>query len=415
MATIATPKRTLLREPVLVESEVVRRVGENLRLLRDELSLIFPEREHLINQIVYALLTREHVLVFGPFGTGKSDLVTTLFTAFTNSKLFSVALTKFMTEGHIVGVPNAKKLREDGVIHHNIEGSILDSHFAELDELFDANAPLLRLLLGVLNERQFKRGHQWVEAKLHTAVGSTNGSPEEEIRKQPTLGAVIDRFIFQCRVDYLKHDASRRRMYEKYLHGEKLSVQIPYEELQQVSEIVVRGNQIVSPYFVEVYDLVIQAYRSKMKDRVVSDRRACKLLQLVEANALLFGRYDVDFDDILAIRWGLCMGGEDKEYKIFEQVATPIIEEAKSKEVQKIDEVQLTLLAELERTVPEVPKQCGDQKLVNLNRELRELQNKVSEIKPQLASTEDRQKQLLRKLDGLVADVRKRIDEPSGK
>jgi MoxR-like ATPase len=74
-----------------------------IRQLQTELNELFPERESLITQLVYALLTREHVLVFGKFGTGKSRLVEDS-SAFTGANLYSVELTKFMTESSIVGI-----------------------------------------------------------------------------------------------------------------------------------------------------------------------------------------------------------------------------------------------------------------------------------------------------------------------
>src|SRR5262249_21679936 len=147
-----------------------------------------PERDHLVSQIVYALLTRENVLIHGVYGTGKTDLVNAVFGAFETPTLFSIALTKFMSEAHVIGVPDPRELREEGNLRYQRDGGILDAHLVELDEIFDANAPLLRVLLGILNERTFKRGRQIEPANLHSAIASTNGDPEQVIRNAPELG-----------------------------------------------------------------------------------------------------------------------------------------------------------------------------------------------------------------------------------
>lgn len=392
-----------------IDLNKIAAIGEKLRTLVDELSMIFPERRHLIYQILYALLTKEHVLVFGPYGTGKSDLLHTLFKVFTNARIFSIALSKFMTEGNIIGLPDPKLMREKGEFHYRRDGGILDADFVELDELLDANWPLLRVLLGILNERQFKRGRQIEDAKLHTAVACTNADTEEAIRKQQELGAVIDRFLFHCKVSYLKSEESRRRMYQKFLSGEVPSVQIDLKELQCISDIIVDANQITDPYFIEVYDKIIEEYCKKSNSQIVSDRRKCKLLQLIEANALLYGRYEVVFEDIWAARWGLCMGNDTGQHDLFKSIAQPIIEEAVKKSRQNIDGLQKKLLAELKAKIPEIPKQAGSDELVELSRLLKRLKKEVEDVKPQLASTEDEKRQILKIIEPCMADVLAKI------
>ncbi|MDO8558558.1 MAG: AAA family ATPase [bacterium] len=400
-------KQTRNGKPVVDLSRIAV-IGEKLRQMADELILIFPERRHLIQQIIYALLTKEHVLVWGTYGTGKTDLLRTLFGVFRGARIFSIGFSKFMSEASIIGIPDPKRMREQGEVIYRRDGGILDADFAELDELFDSNAPLLRTLLGILNERQFKRGRQAEEAKLHTAVACTNGDPMEELKKHPELGAVVDRFLFQCRVEYLKSAESRRRMYAKFLTGERPSVSIDLDDLKYVSSIVVDANQITDPHFVEVYDELIGAYLKQIPTQVISDRRRCKLLQLVEANALLYGRYEVDFEDLMAIRWGLCTGYDDGQHDPFKAVADPIIAKAKETKKQNIDEVQLKLLAEFKLKIPPCPDSaCSSDKLVELSRQLTKLRKDVSAVKPQLPSTEDEKKKMLASIDGIRETVRK--------
>lgn len=407
-----TPKQNLTASKV--DLKRVAKVGDGLRQLRTELRAIFPERRHLIEQILYGLLTQEHVLVHGRFGTGKSDILNSIFGVFHGAVVFPIGLTKFMTEANLIGIPNPKVMRDEGVITYNRDGGILDADFAELDELFDANAPLLRVLLGILNERQFKRGRQVEQANLHMAVASTNGNPQEELKKHPELGAVIDRFLFQCFVEYLSERDSRLQMYEKYLRGERPTVIIPIGELKYVSGIVTSANQITDMAFIDVYDQVIEAY-CKATGKVLSDRRKCKLLQLVEANALLFGRYDVDFEDILAVRWGICMGGDDQAHDTFKNVAQPILEKAKANQQQAVDVTENELLDQLSKTVPAIPDSSqnpAEKSLVEISRELTTLRKKVAEVKPHLTSTEDKQRKLLSLIDERQVKVTELIQTP---
>ena len=385
----------------------VAAVGEKLRRLKDELTVIFPERRHLIEQIIYAMLTQEHVLVFGTFGTGKTDLIHTLFSCITAARIFPIGLSKFMTEAHIIGIPDPKVMREKGDILYRRDGGILDADFAELDELFDSNPPLLRVLLGILNERQFKRGRQVEDAKLHTAIACTNGDPAEEMRKHPELGAVIDRFLFLSRVRYLQGADSRRLMYTKYLEGSKPTVSIPLEDLKYASSIVVDANQITDPLIIDTYDRVIDGYQKQVQDQVISDRRRCKLFQLIEANALLFGRFDVDLEDIMAIRWGLCIGNDERQHDAFKAVAEPVIAEGKKRQQQSIDELQVRLLNELAAKIPTVPQQgqCTSDELVKLSRALTALRGEVEKVKPQLPSTQDKKHQIISAIEASSGQI----------
>ncbi|HSD12500.1 MAG TPA: AAA family ATPase [Patescibacteria group bacterium] len=388
--------------------EEAARIGEAIRALIDQLGSIFPEREHLLQQILYALLTKEHVLVFGPHGTGKSDLLHTLFESFEGARVFSIALSKFMSEANIIGIPDPSLMREKGEVRYRRDGGILDADFVELDELFDSNWPLLRVLLGILNERSFKRGRQVEDANLHTAVACTNGAPDQEVKRQPELAAVIDRFLFHCKVGYLKDAGNRCRMYLKYLGGAQPTAKVTLKDLKALSDVVTEANQITDEFIVQVHDRIVTAYSEKAKV-VVSDRRKCKLLQLVEANALLYGRYEIDIEDLAAVKWGLCLGGDDAQHKIFDEEAAKIIAEAKKTRPQSVDEVQAKLLEEYEGKLPSVPAQCPPDQLVEICRQMTALAKSVEDVRPQLPSTLERKKKLLGAIGGRKDAVLQRI------
>jgi MoxR-like ATPase len=215
--------------------------------------------------------------------------------------------------------------------------------------MLDANGPALRTLLGILNEHQFKRGRQQENANLHTAIASTNESPENAVKKDGSLGAVLDRFIFHGEVDYLETPESRLKMYAKYLSGAKPSTTITYEEVQAASGIVTGPCQIDNPVILETYDKVLTRFRDTNPSISISDRRACKLMKCMEANAILNGRYEVQLDDIYAVGYGLCVAGNEKEFETFYQIAK---EEIDAKKAEATDEVVMKLLESYEQQIP---------------------------------------------------------------
>ncbi|OPZ91080.1 MAG: ATPase RavA [bacterium ADurb.Bin425] len=388
--------------------------SEQMKQLEAELKNIFPEREHLVSQLVFALLSREHVLVHGVFGTGKSDLLSALYSCFETPTVFSIALNKFMSESHVIGVPNPKQMREEGVLNYQREGGILDAHLVELDEVLDANAPLLRVLLGILNERTFKRGRQIEKALLHTAVASTNGDPVAVVKSAPELGAVIDRFIFIAKVNYLESAESRRRMYAKFVSDQRPSVRISFDDLVAVSNLVCGTEIALDAEFLAVYDEVIQAYRKAYeKDQTVkiSDRRACKLIKLVRASAAINGRSEVSFEDLYAVRWGLCVGNDRSQHETFMKVAKPIVDKAIEQKKQSFDEVCVQLLKKYESEIPTLDDKTplSNDELVQLIRQVGALDKQIRDVKPQLPSNLDYQKKMRERLSALSAKLNDRL------
>ncbi|MCX6715214.1 MAG: AAA family ATPase, partial [Candidatus Uhrbacteria bacterium] len=366
---------------------------------------------------ICALLTREHVLVFGKFGTGKSRLVEFFFGAFTEANLFSIELTKFMTESNIVGMPNPKTLRDEGIIHHERAGTILDAHFAELDELFDANDYLLRTLLGVLNERRFHRGVQMEKAFLHTALASTNADPEVEMKRAPNLGAVVDRFLFQTGVKYLETDEGRRRMFTNYLANARPATKIPYANLNAFSDAV-KGVSIQDAMLVELYNQILQAFQKGQKVQF-SDRRTCQALKLAQANALMLGRNEVLPEDFMATMWVFCKGNDVAAQEAFKKVADPLIEKATGNRRQPdVVRTQLQLLDTFEQRTQFIPVTGASglivstpEELVTMRRTLIVLESDLAGLTPANVAVADRQRALLTKVRAQNEAVRRSIDE----
>ena len=71
-----------------------------------------------------------------------------------------------------------------------------EAEVAFLDEVFLGSTAILNTLLGVLNERTFRRGHTEIEVPLRVCVGASNGLPEDE-----TLAAFADRFLARMFVE----------------------------------------------------------------------------------------------------------------------------------------------------------------------------------------------------------------------
>jgi len=154
------------------------------------------EREVLVESIVLAAVAHEHVLVIGPPGTAKSQAVRRVAEAI-GGRYFEYLLGRFTEPSEIFGPIDLRRLRE-GAVETETAGMLPEADVAFLDEIFRGSTAILNTLLGILNERVFRRGHSVRPCPLRVCVGAANDLPQDE-----TLAAFADRFLLRVFVDPL--------------------------------------------------------------------------------------------------------------------------------------------------------------------------------------------------------------------
>src|SRR5712664_3045382 len=146
------------------------------------------DREPLVELVALSAVAREYVLVIGPPGTAKSVAVRRIAQA-TGGRYFEYLLGKFTEPNEIFGPVDLRKLRE-GTVETDVSGMLPEAEIAFLDEIFQGSSAILNTLLGILNERVFRRGHTRVDVPLRVCVGASNTTPEDD-----ALAAFADRFL----------------------------------------------------------------------------------------------------------------------------------------------------------------------------------------------------------------------------
>src|SRR5204862_4539549 len=141
----------------------------------------------------------ENLFLLGPPGTAKSALVQDLARRI-EGRVFDYLLTRFTEPNEIFGPFDIRKLRE-GELVSNTEGMLPEASLVFLDELLNANSAILNSLLGVLNERVFRRGRETRPLPTLMVVGASNRLPEED-----ALAALFDRFLMRVRCDNVPGD-----------------------------------------------------------------------------------------------------------------------------------------------------------------------------------------------------------------
>jgi len=302
-----------------------RSVQDTIKILKsvlDFLRINYLERESVIRQMFYALLTKQHCLMKGQPGTAKSAMIKSLLTAFTDAKLFSITMSKYLPEEALIGALNPKRLREEGIYEYNTTNTIVDCDYAYVDEAFDANDATLRSLLEILNERTFSKGHQQIACPLRSSFLSSNF-----IRQETNIQAFVDRIIFKSELEPLSDQANRLKMFTNYLNkgnipeyeGDKLSLR----ELDSLFDKVVTIP--VSEEILDLYCVLLREFKSKM-NCYISDRKSNLMLRVLQASALLNNRDTVDVSDLKELRYVMAMIGNTNEETVFDGIYAKYIE-----------------------------------------------------------------------------------------
>lgn len=275
-------------------------------------------REQTVRQTFLALLTGEHQLLISRTGMAKSLLARQIFACFEDAQVFEKQLTKDTMPENLFGAYDIEAMKKGKMIH-NVEGSIVLSHFAFLDEIFDANDMLLRSLLSLLNEKQLVNGEQIVNATLHSAIAAAN-----YIRYTEVLEAVIDRFVYKSYIPENK-DLYFQYSIDQIYQQQFGSVAVPQRRISMgelsYAKKVIQSNQIAIPgyvlflknYILKRYIEETRATHSDRKDFTISDRKSVKTQDTLRAVAFLDGREEVSEQDLDSLYFAVCTLGREDE------------------------------------------------------------------------------------------------------
>lgn len=290
-------------------------------------------REEIIEQAICALLTAEHLLLQSRTGVGKSLLAEQIFAMFEGASIFRVQASKEQQPDTFFGGLDLEDLKR-GRIAHNTEGSLVESEFGFIDEIFDANDFTLRALLSLLNERRLIRGVQNVPSKLHTVIAATN-----YLRVNEVTEALLDRFLFKAVILPDKDPFVQYRISQRYLvhggHAIAAPKRIPFVRLQHMHRIIAGKSDDFSInvtsellYFTNVVIRHFEFMRNRsLHDKVkeggsdfyISPRTQAKSLDLLRALALLKGRSEVLHEDVSRLYFIFATVGLPEEVAMFKK------------------------------------------------------------------------------------------------
>jgi MoxR-like ATPase len=237
------------------------------------------DREALVELIALSAVAGEHLLVVGPPGTAKSEAVRRVARAL-GGRYFEYLLGRFTEPSEIFGPVDLRKLK-DGLVETETSGMLPEAEIAFLDEVFLGSTAILNTLLGLLNERTFRRGHTRIDVPLRICVGATNHLPEDE-----SLAAFADRFLTRIFLEPLPDPQLEDLLaggWSLQKSGEPIAASL--DDL----DILAKAARAADVSAVQPH--LAHAIRLLRKNSInLTDRRAVKAQRLIAAAAILAGR-----------------------------------------------------------------------------------------------------------------------------
>lgn len=284
---------------------------------RESLGRFFVNKQEIIDLMVVAAVAQEPLLLVGPPGTAKSDLVLKFKDALgiEEADYFEYMLTRFTEPSEIIGAIDIQELRAGRYIRKS-EGKLPTARLAFLDEIFKSNSAILNILLTIVNEKKFYQEGKPEPVPLRVLFAATNEIPE-----QGELAALKDRFVLKVQSRPVQ-DEHFTELIDAGLRAEAYRGlnQKPWAEGHCSLDDLLKANRYLTLLFArrtgdgrgdEQTDRhlffpadVFREFQRLVKTLVrddkifISDRKLVKLYKLFRVRAWVFGGGTVSRDDL---------------------------------------------------------------------------------------------------------------------
>lgn len=302
------------------------------------------EREHIVANVLLAVIAGQSVFLYGVPGTAKSLIARRISLAFKDAKHFEYLMQRFSTPDEVFGPVDIKELKEGRYIR-KIEGYLPSANFAFLDEIFKSSPAILNTLLTIINEKIFRNDGKDVKVPLHALIAASNETPAQG----SGLEALYDRLNMRLLVEPLKEWDNFKNLIEGKFEEANVSddEKITLDELN----LITNGAKAVkfSPQTLEIIKEIrenieklnvkndqddssdpYQQSRQETSDEqilqenqsqiYVSDRRWKNLAHILKTSTFLNDRSEVLPADVLLL--ANCLWSEKEQIEAIKNIVT---------------------------------------------------------------------------------------------
>lgn len=265
-------------------------VPEKFDLLEDALNSEIMERTEEIGAMSMALCAGVSLFMLGSPGIAKSMLADRLRMYLSGGQYFNILMMKMTQADEVFGPISLKGLKEDR-FERITTNTLVDAHFAMIDEIFKANSAILNALLWAINERKYKHGTSVIKIPLSTMFCASNELPTDT-----ALGALYDRLLFRFEVSPVRDTQNFQKMLSNDIDPEPKPV-LSWDDVLVAQEAT---RKVIVP------DIVIEAMtdlRKNLAEKGIepTDRRFVQCKSIIRAAAYLDGCEVADVEHMQAL------------------------------------------------------------------------------------------------------------------
>ena len=348
--------------------------------------------------VTLSILSREHAVLIGEPGTGKSAIARRA-ASLINARFFKYLLTRFTEPSELFGPLDIKKLREGEYVRIT-KGKLPETEIAFLDEIFNANSAVLNSLLSIMQERILYDGYSEIRVPLWSIIGASNRVPEE-----PELEALYDRFLFRIHVKPLDQDYWDQLLDAAWrLETGLIEEPEPVMSLSDVNQIY---KHVISVDLSGVKPGLIKLLLTlEDKGMHVTDRRKGKILKAIAAHALLNGRMTANESDLIVLKYTVPKYPED-----FEKINIILVEELRTKErvLRELEEIKANVES-ARRAIARL--HSFDPRLTDYFRNLKAARNRVATLVKDFDDPDvtDLAEDIINTIDMLIEEVMAKLN-----
>ena len=302
------------------------------------------EREHIVANVLLAVIAGQSVFLYGVPGTAKSLIARRISLAFKDAKHFEYLMQRFSTPDEVFGPVDIKELKEGRYVR-KIEGYLPSANFAFLDEIFKSSPAILNTLLTIINEKIFRNDGKDVKVPLHALIAASNETPAQG----SGLEALYDRLNMRLLVEPLKEWDNFKNLIEgkfeeanvsddekitldelnlitngaKAVKFSPQSLEIIKEIRENIEKLNVKNDQDDSsdPYQQSRQETSDEQILQENQSQIyVSDRRWKNLAHILKTSAFLNDRSAVLPADVLLL--ANCLWSEKEQIEAIKNIVT---------------------------------------------------------------------------------------------
>lgn len=250
---------------------------------------VMTNRRLLTELVFLCLVAQENLLLIGPPGTGKSAAARIAANS-VGGRYFEYLIGRFTEPSEIFGPLDLVAL-QNGEVRPDTSGMLPDAELAFLDEIFLGSTAILNTLLGILNERRYRRGHFDLVCPLTCCVAASNHFPDD-----PMLRAFADRFLMTAFVDPVEDHALESLLDAGWRYGIEKEIGKPRLSMRDIALLTEAAKHVDVTPVREAYAHVIRKLRTR--GIAFSDRRIVKGQTLIASAASVAGRHQAGAEDL---------------------------------------------------------------------------------------------------------------------